>query len=1045
MRLLPQSPPTGRLSKPVHWSRALLAVCASTLFAAGTALAAPSLTVVISQVYGGGGNSGSTYKSDFIELHNNAAAPVSLDGWSVQYNSATGTNANQVTALSGTIPAGGYYLVKQANGTGGTLDLPTPDTTGTIAMGAGGFKVLLVNTTTALLGNSASNAAGIIDYVGCGNATIFETAVAPTPSAVNSVSRKNFGTTDTDNNSLDFTAGAAAPRNSATTPFIPTATGAPLASILTPANGATGIAANTTLSLVFNKPIDKGTGNITVNLSGGSNVYSIDVTTSAVVVSGYAATITLPGSLTPGTSYYVNMPSGTFQDQEAIPLAFAGIAGPTTWAFTTFIPDTTAPTIVSRVPVNTATGVNPVEPLVITFSEPIKVPISTGPVINIKDAGNNIVATLDPSTFADPVVVTVSGSVATLVIPASTPLKYGEPYYIEIEEGAFLDLSENPLAAEVGDTFWAYTTVDVPQLAGVPYIQTFGTYISAATLPLGWSATGPSGYLSGYVGDWASVSVGGFRGNASVYGYHHTSQTLTNADPMVQVLTLRNSTGSIITDLTVKYKGRSALPENTRLPAYSVSVAGTASSALSYSTSDGDNAQRQTSVDGLSIPVGETFQIKWSSTYPAGAGSARQIGISDVEVTSGSALFAPTVAGTNVPVAGIGGTVSNVEANVFSDGGQALTARGFVYSVTSVNPSPEIGGSGVLSTLDAATTTGALNTTLTGLAVQTAYSVRGYATNATGTSYSPAVTFTTLSLPPTLLSSYSQPFQDFNSAAFPAGWIALSSASPPVQSYAGNWGTTSSSGGFTSGGVSSPYGVLGYRHTGSTGVLTVTLRLVNGTGSELNSLYVSYLGRAFVSATTPEGRSPIWTVSVNGTPVNGTILGQDLTYSTEAGLDTRVSATVTGLSIQAGAEFSITWVSDRGLASGSSKQIGIADVLVATSTPAGYEAWKIANAGSQTPSEDFDLDGIPNGVEFFMGTSANSFTASPGIVSGAVSWPRDLTTTSNSFKVETSTDLASWTNATISYPSNLKISGSDVVFTMPTSPAKVFVRLNVNP
>src|SRR5688572_13082938 len=44
--------------------------------------------VVVSQVYGGGGNSGATLKSDFIELRNNGATAVNLAGWSVQYASA---------------------------------------------------------------------------------------------------------------------------------------------------------------------------------------------------------------------------------------------------------------------------------------------------------------------------------------------------------------------------------------------------------------------------------------------------------------------------------------------------------------------------------------------------------------------------------------------------------------------------------------------------------------------------------------------------------------------------------------------------------------------------------------------------------------------------------------------------------------------------------------------------------------------------------------------------------------------------------------------
>jgi predicted extracellular nuclease len=100
--------------------------------------------VVISQVYGGGGNSGATLKSDFIELRNNGTAPVDLSGWSVQYASSAGTSWAR-TALTGTIPAGGYYLIKQADGAGGTVDLPTPDAIGTLAMAGTAGKVALVN------------------------------------------------------------------------------------------------------------------------------------------------------------------------------------------------------------------------------------------------------------------------------------------------------------------------------------------------------------------------------------------------------------------------------------------------------------------------------------------------------------------------------------------------------------------------------------------------------------------------------------------------------------------------------------------------------------------------------------------------------------------------------------------------------------------------------------------------------------------------------------------------------------------------------------
>ncbi|MEJ7577360.1 MAG: lamin tail domain-containing protein, partial [Pyrinomonadaceae bacterium] len=49
--------------------------------------------VVISQIYGGGGNTNATYSQDFIELFNRGAQSVSLGGYSVQYSSAGGNSS----------------------------------------------------------------------------------------------------------------------------------------------------------------------------------------------------------------------------------------------------------------------------------------------------------------------------------------------------------------------------------------------------------------------------------------------------------------------------------------------------------------------------------------------------------------------------------------------------------------------------------------------------------------------------------------------------------------------------------------------------------------------------------------------------------------------------------------------------------------------------------------------------------------------------------------------------------------------------------------
>ena len=168
----------------------------------GSATAASS-DIVISEVYGGGGNSGATYTHDFIELHNTGTAPVDLTGWSVQYASAAGTSW-QRTNLVGTIGPGDRYLVQEAKGTAGTTPLPTPDATGTIGMSGTAGKVALVRSTTPLSGCGADcSAAPVVhDFVGYGGANDFEGSFAA-PETSNTVSAQRRGT-DTDSNVRDF-------------------------------------------------------------------------------------------------------------------------------------------------------------------------------------------------------------------------------------------------------------------------------------------------------------------------------------------------------------------------------------------------------------------------------------------------------------------------------------------------------------------------------------------------------------------------------------------------------------------------------------------------------------------------------------------------------------------------------------------------------------------------------------------------------------------------------------------------------------------------
>lgn len=232
-----------------------------------TDISAPavSTTLVISQVYGGGGNANAPYTNDFIELFNRGTTAIDVTGYSVQYASSTGTTW-QATNLTGTIQPGRYYLVQEASGGATGSALPTPDATGTLTLAATAGKVALVNSTT-LLSGACPSSASIIDFIGYGTTancsepmTAFAAANnAPAPSNTTADIRKNGGITDTDNNAADFTAAAPTPRNSA-------AAAVPSLSI-NDVTQAEGNAVTTTFNFTVSLSAPAGAGGVTFDIA----------------------------------------------------------------------------------------------------------------------------------------------------------------------------------------------------------------------------------------------------------------------------------------------------------------------------------------------------------------------------------------------------------------------------------------------------------------------------------------------------------------------------------------------------------------------------------------------------------------------------------------------------------------------------------------------------------------------------------------------------------------------------------------------------------
>jgi hypothetical protein len=179
--------------------------------------------VVISQIYGAGGNSGASYRYDFVEIFNRGATDVDIGNWSIQYASGANNFSLKATFPAGTtLPAGRYLLTQLAGGsTGATLSADfVPTSTSAFNLSASDGKIALTSTATLLACGTASNrcaSPALVDLVGFGAASDYEGApVAAPATAAQSLQRAGGGCVDTNDNAADFSAAQAAPRNLAT-------------------------------------------------------------------------------------------------------------------------------------------------------------------------------------------------------------------------------------------------------------------------------------------------------------------------------------------------------------------------------------------------------------------------------------------------------------------------------------------------------------------------------------------------------------------------------------------------------------------------------------------------------------------------------------------------------------------------------------------------------------------------------------------------------------------------------------------------------------
>ena len=236
--------------------------------------------VVISGVYGGGGNSGAPVLNDYVELYNTTAAAVDMSGWTIYYGAATGTSVsatNTFTFPSGTsIGANGFLLLQASKGAGTQtnpyeFDIDISGSAGSnFSMAGGAGKVLLLS-----------------QYTNLSTANSLPTALADIQALTGFVDFVPYGSTSTPkvgNSTVDLTATTAATRIIAGTTVSYTPDMAADFSVVTltasvPRNSKTNLSNSAVAMPAFSVPSGYYTAPVTVTISTATDGASVHYTT----------------------------------------------------------------------------------------------------------------------------------------------------------------------------------------------------------------------------------------------------------------------------------------------------------------------------------------------------------------------------------------------------------------------------------------------------------------------------------------------------------------------------------------------------------------------------------------------------------------------------------------------------------------------------------------------------------------------------------------------------------------------------------------------
>jgi methionine-rich copper-binding protein CopC len=226
-----------------------------------------------------------------------------------------------------------------------------------------------------------------------------------------------------------------------------------------PADNTANLPINPTFTLTFDEAVKAGSGNIDILDSYGDEYEAINIgDSSQVSFSGTQVVIHPNILLKRGASYSLSIGSGIILDTtgNSFPgtppagLSFKTVAGA----------DVTAPVLVSATPNDNATGVSIAAPILLTFSEPVRLNPNTdlafGPLgILVHDSTDGSVVRFSNSPFHGTQVL-VSGNTVTLW--SSNLRAPASGYYVTIDPGVLTDLAGNSFMGISSPTALNFTT-----------------------------------------------------------------------------------------------------------------------------------------------------------------------------------------------------------------------------------------------------------------------------------------------------------------------------------------------------------------------------------------------------------------------------------------------------------------------------------------------------------------------------------------------------------------------------------------------------------